>query len=81
MKESLAAVKTLYNLALFCSNETEFSDLFGTITKLRSVLQAEQCNSFKDTKITLYFQSSATKKGEMEAENTVVDERDVIMVD
>jgi len=62
LTESLRAVETLYNLALFRSYEPEFSGFFHTISNVRSHLKAEQCNMLRSSKITAYFPNTETKK-------------------
>ena len=76
LKESLSAVKTLYNLALFHANEPEFSGLFCALSSIQSLLKAEQCSAPKDSKITAYFQNA-----EKEKDKPVDTDEDVILVD
>ena len=79
LKESLGAIETLYNLALFHAHEQEFSGLFHTLSNIQSLLKAKQHNTLKSSKITTYFRSTETK--EKEAANTNTNEREVILVD
>ena len=62
LTESLRAVQTLYNLALFRSHEPEFSGFFNTLSNVRSHLKAEQRDTLKSSKIMAYFPLAETKK-------------------
>jgi len=62
LTESLRAVETLYNLALFRSYEPEFSGFFHTLLNVRSHLKAKQRNTLRSSKITAYFQTRKQKK-------------------
>lgn len=81
MNESLAAIETLYNLALLHSNEPGFSDLFGLLPKICSILLAVKHEALKDSKITAFFQSSSTKTVEDKTDKGVVSDDNVILVD
>jgi len=62
LTESLRAVETLYNLALFCSHEPEFSGFFHTLSNVQSHLKAEQHNTLRSSKIMAYFPNTKTEK-------------------
>jgi len=79
LKESLAAIETLYNLTLFHSHEPEFSDLFRTLSNVWSLLKSKQCNALKSSKITAYFQNAETEK--KEAGDGEIDGKEVIIID
>ena len=79
LKESLNAIKTLYNLTLFRANEPEFSGLFHTLSNIQSLLKAEQHSVLKDAKITAYFQNAENKTDKPVGMNN--DDEDVILVD
>jgi len=72
----------LYNLALFRSHEPEFSDLFRTLSNVRSLLKAEQPNALKSSKVTAYFQNTEIQKKEKkEVADSETDGGEVILVD
>src|SRR5258706_3356231 len=66
LTESLRAVETLYNLALFRSYEPEFSGFFHTLLNVRSHLKAKQRNTLTSSKITAYFPTRKQKKRRQE---------------
>ena len=79
LKESLSAIKTLYNLALFRSHEPEFLDLLHTLLNIQSVLKDEQRNALKSSKITDYFQNTESQK--IEVADSETNDGEVILVD
>lgn len=79
LTESLRAVETLYNLALFRSHEPAFSGFFHTLLNVRSHLKAEQHNALRSSKITDYFPNIETNK--MGAADSGTNGGEVIWVD
>jgi len=79
LTESLRAVKTLYNLALFHSHKPEFSSVFCTLSNVQSHLKAEQHNTLRSLKITAYFPNTETEK--MRAADSGTNGGKVIWVD
>ena len=76
---SLSAVETLYTLALFNAHEPEFSNLFRTLSSIRSHLKVKQRNALNDSKITTYFQNVVTEEKEIPDSGT--DSGEIIVVD